>query len=294
MRNIDDWREAGKIAAECLDYGASLVKKGEKLLTVAERVEDKICLMGAVPAFPVNISLNNVAAHYTPSINDESVFADDLVKLDVGVNFKGAIGDTATTIDLSGKHAKLLLASKEALDAAIAMAKPGVRVADIGKRIDETIRSHGFVPIRNLSGHEISENDLHAGLTVPNYDTGERAELKKGMIIAIEPFATDGGGMIFEGNQAEIFGFVEKKPMRVGREVMAEAEKFPGPFSSRWLARKFPAFKVNTALKTMRDSGIIRLYPVLPEKNHGLISQHEHTILVDDAPLILTKRQIGK
>ncbi len=288
-KDLENWKIAGRIACECLEYGASLIKKDVKLVDVAEKIEAKIREMGAIPAFPVNISLNEIAAHYTPILSDEKKFSDDLVKLDVGVNYRGAIGDTAMTIDLSGKYAKLLEASKKALEEAIKLAKPGVEISAIGRKVDETIRSYGFVPIKNLSGHEIDINNLHAGLNIPNFDTGEKTKLEKGMIIAIEPFASTGSGLIYEGRDAEIYLLLNKKPMRIGREVLAEIEKFPGPFCTRWL-KHMPAIKVNSAMKMMHQLGMIRLYPVLPEQANGIISQHEHTILVDDEPIVLTKR----
>jgi len=293
-KELEKWKTAGKIAAECLEYGITLIKKDAKLLDVAEKIEAKIQELDAVPAFPVNISINDIAAHYTPSPNDEKKFGDDLVKLDVGVNYQGAIGDTAITVDLSGKdeNAKLCEASKKALEEAIKMAKPGIEIGQIGKKVDETIRSFGFVPIRNLSGHGVGINKLHTGLTIPNFDTGEKTKLEKGQIVAIEPFATNGSGMIYEGHDAEIFMLVAKKPLRIGREILAEIEKFNGlPFTTRWLAKKHPLFKVTSALKIMNQQGMLRLYPVLPEQNHGLISQHEHTIIVDESPIVLTKNK---
>lgn len=289
--DLEDWKKAGKIAAEALELGRSMIKPGVKLLEVAEAVEDKIKELGGVPAFPTNISLNHVAAHYTPITNDNKKFNDEVVKLDVGVSYNGAIGDTAVTIDLSGKYDDLVQASAEALDNAIKAAKPGATLTEIGKAIEETILGHGFEPVRNLSGHGLGRFDVHTPPTIPNFDSGEKETLEKGQIIAIEPFATTGEGKIFETEQAEIFQLIKKKPVRsmFARQLLKEIETYDGlPFCIRWLAKKFPLFKVNFALKELVRLDIIKAYPTLPEKQHGIVSQKEHSIIVDDPAIILT------
>ncbi|MEK6841108.1 MAG: type II methionyl aminopeptidase, partial [Nanoarchaeota archaeon] len=61
------------------------------------------------------------------------------------------------------------------------------------------------------------------------------------------------------------------------------------PFAKRWLLKKFPSFKVNFALRMLEKDNILHHYPQLLEKSHGLVSQHEYTLLVKDQPKILTK-----
>ncbi len=290
--DLEDWKKAGSIAAEALQLGKSMIKPGVKLLDVAEAVENKIKELGAAPGFPTNISLNHVAAHYTPLHNDEKVFSDEIVKLDVGVSYKGAIGDTACTIDLSGENEELVKASEEALQNVLEMIKPGVTLSEIGKVVEETITGKGFEPIRNLSGHGLGRFSVHSPPTIPNYDTGDETALEKGQIIAIEPFATTGEGHITETEQAEIFQYNEKKPVRsaFARILLKDIEKFNGlPFCIRWLTKKHPLFKVNFALKELIRAGVIKAYPTLPEKKHGLVSQSEHSIIVDDPVIVLTK-----
>lgn len=282
--NIDEWKKAGHIAHEALVYGASLIKADVKLSDVSDAVEKKIYELGGELAFPVNISLNEVAAHDTPFPIEERRFGkDDIVKLDVGVHINGAIGDTAMTIDISGKNSKLVSASKEALNEAIKMIKPGVKTKEIGKVVEATIQKYGFQPIRNLSGHQIKEYHLHAGLTIPNYDDGSNNVLKEGMIIAVEPFATSGEGFIQEGPNAEIFSLMQKRPLRslFAREALKLLESRNNlPTSSRWLAQKMGALKSSFALKEMNQNDMLHLYPALIEVKKGLVSQAEHTLLV--------------
>ena len=90
-----------KITAEAIEYGKSLVKTDASVLDVAEKIEEKIKQLGGEPAFPVNISFNHIAAHYTPEVNDALVFKDEIIKLDIGAHVEGCIGDSAVTVDLS-------------------------------------------------------------------------------------------------------------------------------------------------------------------------------------------------
>lgn len=290
---MGDWEKAGDIAAQALEYGKSLINVGASLFAVTEKIEKKIEKLNGKLAFPINISINNVAAHNIAENKDEKFKKGDLVKLDVGVHVNGCIGDNAATIDL-GNHAELVKASEKALEEAIKVIKIGIKLNEIGKVIDKTIRGFGFKPIRNLSGHEIQEYEQHAGLTVPNYDNNDKTELEKGMVIAIEPFATDGAGLIEESKPSGIFRIALLKNIRSGiaRDVLKHIfEEYKTlPFAKKWLLKKFPEFKVNFALRMLEREKILHQYPRLVEKGNGLVSQAEHTLLIDDEVKILTKR----
>ncbi|MFH1849508.1 MAG: type II methionyl aminopeptidase [archaeon] len=291
MENLDKWEQAGKLAAQTLIYGKSLIRPGASLLEVSDKIESRIHELGAKPAFPVQISMNDIAAHYCADPDDPVVFSDQVCSLDVGVHVDGCIGDNACTVDLSGRHSELLKASAEALKAAIDTVAVGVTLAEIGKAIQETISSFGFAPVRNLSGHGLDLYNIHTSPTVPNFDTGETRQLEKGSIIAIEPFATTGQGMIAETRNANIFSLVNRKPVRnmIARQLLKEIDSYGGlPFTTRILARKFPLFKVNFALRELLQQNIIRSYPPLVEVKHGIVSQAEHTVLVDDEVRVLT------
>lgn len=294
MTSIQDWKKAGHAAHEALMHGASLIKIGVKYSDVSDAVEKKLRELGANLAFPVNISINATAAHDVPySIEERKFTENDLIKLDVGAEINGAIGDNAITIDLTNKYANLVKASKEARDKAIEIIKPGVKLREIGKIVEKTITSYGFQPIRNLSGHSLEPYTIHAGTTIPNYDDGSNETLKEGMIIAIEPFATTGEGLIQESNNAEIFALVQKKPVRglMTREALKYLDERKGlPTSSRWLSQKMGALKTNIALKEMNQLEMVHLYPPLVEVKKGLVSQSEHTVLVTkEGNEILTK-----
>lgn len=290
--DLEKIRKAGRIAAEALEYGKSLIKPGAKLLDVSEAVEKKIGELGGKPAFPAQISMDSIAAHYCADPDDKIVFDKQVCSLDVGVHVGGFIGDTAGTVDLSGEYTNLVKASEEALKEAIKVVQIGVPVNEIGKVIQEVISGFGFSPIKNLTGHGLSRFNIHDFPTIPNFDTGDRTELEKGMVIAIEPFATNGAGMIYEREQGNIFALIQKKPVRgmFAREVMKEIEKYEGlPFTTRWLVKKLSLPKVSFALRELLRAGAIKEFPPLPEKNKGIVTQAEHSMVVDDKVEVITK-----
>lgn len=288
MENIEDWKRAGKIAAQVLEYGRGLIAKGASYLDVTKKIEAKIRELGGEPAFPPQMSMNDVAAHFTADADEDIKFEDQVVSLDVGVHINGAIGDTACTVDLSGKYLELVKASEEALKEAIKVVKPGVKVSEIGRVIEKTIKGFGFVPIRNLSGHGLDLYDIHSKPSIPNYDNGSPETLKKGQVIAIEPFATNGAGLIYETERANIFSMAKKKPIRsaTARRVLKEIEKYNGlPFTTRNI--KVPMASIG--LRELEQAGIIRAYPPLPDKSHGIVTQAEHSLIVEDEAVVLTK-----
>lgn len=290
---LEKWERAGRIAAEALEYGKGLIKKGNSLLEVTDRIEGFILKKGGKLAFPAQMSLNHVAAHFYPDADNKIVFEDQVVKLDVGVHIDGFIGDTACTVDLSGRYDELVKASRDALDNAIKVVRAGVKLGEIGEVIQDTITGYGFAPIRNLSGHGLEQYDVHSPPTLPNTATGDKAMLQAGQVIAIEPFASTGAGIVIETSNATLFQFAEQKPVRdnTTREVLMFIEQYNDlPFARRWLLKKFPPLKVNFALKRLLNNDVIRDFPPLADKAKGIVSQAEHTLIVEeDKARILTK-----
>jgi methionyl aminopeptidase len=286
----DDWLKAGRIAAEVRESSRTLIKPGTRLLDIANEIEASIRKKGAVPAFPVNLSLDETAAHYTPIADDPTILDTQVIKVDIGVSFKGAIGDTAYTVDLSGQHKGLVKASEDALKAAMKMMQPGTRLGDIGKAIHETIQSHGYTPIRNLSGHGLELNSVHNPPTIPNFDTGDRTELKPGQHVAVEPFATTGTGMIRESVNPMIYSQINARPVRsqMTRDVLKDIIEYQGlPFATRWL--KHSPGKLAFALRDLVQSQNLREYPPLVEVRGGIVSQAEHTFLIGEKTVVTTK-----
>ena len=288
---MDKYIKAGKIASEAREYGKSLIRVGASLLDVSDKIEEKIIELGGKLAFPAQISLNDFAAHNCADPDDETTFKEgDICKLDIGVHIDGFVADTACTIDL-GDNKELVQASAEALNNALDMIRPGVTLGEIGGVIHDSISKYDLTPITNLSGHGVGKFLIHGPPTIPNYNTNDNTQLEEDQVIAVEPFATNGAGMIYESDKANIFSLIEKKPVRspITRDILKEIEKFNGlPFTTRWLTKKLPLFKVNFALRELLQAGAIRKYPPLPDRSHGLVSQAEHTVIVRDKPIITT------
>ena len=284
--DLDKIRKAGAIAAEARDHGATLLQEGRRLLDIAEELEELIRKKGAEPGFPVNISLNNDAAHYTPVIDDpRKLQAGDLVKLDLGAHIEGHLGDTAVTVEVgTSRHARMIEASREAVNTAIGAVKDGLPLQQVGKLIDDTIRGYGYKPISNLTGHSIEVFELHAGVSVPNIPKGQ-GNLHDGMVIAIEPFATDGVGHIKEAEPGNIWHFMGAKPQRNphAKKLLDYIEEHHGelPWAERWLVGSGVDKKwIPFALRLLNRAGCVSPYAVLREAGDGMVTQAEHTLIV--------------
>ncbi len=286
--DIKKYREAGKIGKEAREYGKELIKEGASYYDVAQKVEKYIRDAGAKPAFPVNLSTNNIAAHYTPIKGDERYFRrGDLVKLDLGAHIDGYISDTAVTVEVgTNKWESLIEASAEALNNAIKAIRPGIRVSEIGKVVEETLAFYGYKPIHNLTGHELGVYDLHHGLSIPNYNDGSPYTLNPGMAFAIEPFATNGRGYVKNGPGGNIYIFRKTSGLKgFYAEIFKEFRTLP--FAARW-CEKYENYE--SYLKKGSWLGILYHFPILQEKKKAMVAQTEHTILLTNDGVIVTTR----
>ena len=213
--NLEKLRKAGRISGEARELGLSLVAEGVKLYDVAQEVEGYIREHGCGLAFPCNISRNEIAAHYTPTCNDKTVFElGDVVKVDCGAELDGFVGDTAGTVEVGTKrYTELVETSKRARNTVAEFIGDGVTLGEIGRAVQMSINRDGFVPIENLCGHQIEQYNLHAGMSVPSYDSGDKQVIKAGMTVAIEPFATDGKGYVVDGKFGNIVRLARDKPV---------------------------------------------------------------------------------
>jgi len=293
----DKYRRAGKITGDARDYGAKLIKEGVGFLEVVNKVESKILEAGAGLAFPVNISINEIAAHFTPKHSDtDLVFKKgDVVKLDVGAHIDGYIGDTAITIEVgTNKYTDMIKASRHALDNAIALVSAKVKLSDIGKIIQETITSYGYKPIDNLTGHGLEKNNLHSGLSIPNVQN--RLDIKKpknGDVVAIEPFATDGAGHVISAKSSNIYRYTGSTRTKIIRDIRTRVlamkihKNFNTlPFAERWCKNLLQ--NTDIELRKLLMVGCIKDYPQLIDAKRGIVTQAEHTVIIheDDCEVI--------
>jgi methionyl aminopeptidase len=286
---LEKYLTAGKLAATILRESAQEIRVGRSYLELVESVEEKVKDGGADLAFPLNVSLNEDAAHDTASTGDERIFGrGDVVKLDLGVQIDGYIADTATTVDL-GNNELLLETSRGALDAAIRAVRPGVTAGELGAIVQHEIERRGYRPVANLTGHGLDQYVLHRDPTIPNVAINGGTVLEEGMAFAIEPFATTGSGRVGEKARVEIYSQIAEKPVRIpsARAVMEQIRDRRGlPFSRRWFHDK----KMEFALPGLVRSQVLHGYPVLADIPGSLVSQHEHTLIVTADGCIVTTR----
>ncbi|MDD3378422.1 MAG: type II methionyl aminopeptidase [Candidatus Methanomethylophilaceae archaeon] len=275
-------RKAGQVAGAARELGLSLCEAGAKLYDVAQEVEGHIREHGCGLAFPCNISRNEVAAHYTPSVNDPTVFEiGDVVKVDCGAELDGYVGDTAGTVEIgTRRYTDLVETSKRARNTVAEFLGAGTELGDIGRAVEMSIAADGFKPIQNLCGHQIEPYNLHAGLSVPSYANGETQKVLAGMVIAIEPFATNGGGAVVNGHPGNIVRILRERPISDPKTKeffdYAKGEFKTFPFCAR--SCDFPDAEKH--VKTLIRHGILSSYAQLIEEKGGIVSQHEYTFYI--------------
>lgn len=282
---LEPLREAGRIAAGARGFGAKRIVAGARLLDVCSAVEDEIARLGGGLAFPVQTSRNEMAAHYCPAPDDQARYADgDLAKLDLGVHVDGWVVDTALSVCV-GDHpvnARLVAATDAALRAAIAVAGPAVPVSRLSAEIEAAVRGHGFKVVRNIGGHGVGRWTVHGPPSIPNTPDAAASILEAGAVVAIEPFATAGSGLVAESGRAEVFQLDPRHPgdSAVPSALLVAMRGFRGlPFSRRQLGA-FPTAAVEEALKVLAVVGALRAYAPLVEVSGRPVAQTEHTIAI--------------
>lgn len=282
---------AGKITARVREESKKWVTKGAKYTFIADKIENRIRELGAKPAFPVNISVNDRAAHDTARPEDErELKVGDVVKIDLGAQVNGYVGDSAYTVEIeTEKHKELINASLDALNNALKITKKGTELREIGRIIETTITKTGYNPIRNLGGHPLSQGELHGDFIIPNYDNNSTQKISEGTY-AIEPFATNGEGWVTNDNETLIYNLETKRPTRnpIARDILKHVTKYYAtlPFAERWIAKEIKHYEYG--LKNLIQEGIIHAYHVLKEQSKGIVAQSEHSILINDKTTITT------
>ena len=297
-----------------------------------EAAETYIRRHGGKAAFPSTVAVDHYAAHYTTDHTQqapegwerEMVFErGDLVKIDIGVHINGCIGDNALTVEIGngGHHTEQILAAKEARDSAVEMLHPGTPWHKIGEAAGQVALDHGFQPIRNLAGHQLEQNMLHAGVSVPSYicgpnHPGYQGTVPENAFFAVEPFCTTGEQGLVEDvpprNSSNIYrttGHVDVKralasgqlkPLGAMMAAILEERYGTLPFAERWafplLEKPFPGEgeesrqnKWNALVRKLTSIGFMETYHALRCADEGLIGQFEHTVWVTPGgPEILT------
>jgi len=292
---IDEYIKAGKIASEVREMVRKKNWIGKTVYDICEEVEGEITKRGAKCAFPVNTSINEIAAHYTAEPNDPITISDsDLVKIDLGAQINGYIADTAVTVCYDPQYDSLVQTAEDALEKAMSMVKVGVKVSDIGRAIEATIKQMGFKPIANLSGHSLDQYTIHAGRTIPNVWSIGGFSLSGDSAYACEPFVTtsDGGGFVRNGKTRNIFALNSRKKTK-----NEEADKLLDfiwenfnmlPFALRWITKKWDEKEARGLLDHLVKKKAVQSYPVLVEIHEQRVAQAEHTFIPNETGVTVT------
>jgi len=294
---INDYNQAGKIAAEVREMVRVKNYVGKSVYEICEEVENEIIKHGAKCAFPVNVSINEIAAHYTAEPNDPIIITDsDLVKIDLGAQINGYIADTAVTICQDTQFDGLIKTAEDALSNAMSIIKVGIKASDIGRVIEKTIKQSGFKPIANLSGHSLDQYTIHAGKSIPNIWSIGGFSLSENTAYACEPFVTTekGGGFVRNGKIKNIFAINSRKKTKndeADKLLDYIWEKFNMlPFALRWITKDWEEKKARDLLEQLINKKAVQAYPVLIEINEQRVAQAEHTFIPNENGVIVTTR----
>ncbi|KAJ9097225.1 hypothetical protein QFC21_004894 [Naganishia friedmannii] len=276
-------RRAAEVHRQVRQYAQQNIKPGMTMTEIAEMIEDGTRALveenglESGIGFPTGLSVNEVAAHYTPNAGDTKILQKgDVMKVDFGVHVKGRIVDSAFTLNFEPTYDTLLEAVKAATDAGIREAGIDVRLCEIGDAVQEVMESYEvevggkIYPVKaiaNLNGHSIAPYSIHgghdgiSGKSVPivkmHGSQRDETKMEEGEYYAIETFGSTGRGRVIEQKN---FGTL--------------------PFCRRYLDR-IGEKNYLLALNTLVKEGLVDDHPPLVDPEPGcMTAQYEHTILL--------------
>ncbi|MFW6117206.1 MAG: type II methionyl aminopeptidase [Thermoproteota archaeon] len=287
---------SGKILRETREEMKSFVREGTSVIDICEKAEQMIKKKGGEPAFPCNVSINEVAAHYTSPPKDRmKIPKNSIVKVDMGVHVDGYVTDTAVTLYFHPKYRPLINAVRRALKVALDEIHPGISTSRVGSIIEKAIKSRGFQPISNLTGHQIGRYQVHTGTSVPNVSRISFSKLKLGRVYALEPFVTfpEAAGRVENGKEVTIFRYHKRKSLDnpYAKQLLEyiKDEFRTLPFAERWIQNVIPADHYQSAFHELLTSKSLVGYPVFIEASRKPVAQAEHTVfMVEDGCIVLT------
>jgi len=283
---LGKYRKAATIAREVRESIKPLVKVGIPLIELCDKTESLIVVKGGTCAFPCNVSINNIAAHYSPPPDDKTTIQEkDVVKVDFGVHVDGYIADTAFTVSFDPTYQKLVEAAERGLKVAIENIRAGADTRRIGALVEVAIREMGYRPIRELSGHLLDQYELHGPKTIPCIGSVGSQKLEEGEVYAVETFASTGSGSVHDTPYCYIYRLIPvRSPIRFrgSRQILSIVQnKYKTlPFAVRWIAKQASALSLKLALKELTTSGLLFKYHVLSDKKESVVAQSEETVLV--------------
>lgn len=283
------FRLSGKILRETREEMRSYVKENMSILEVCEKAENLIRAKGGKPAFPVNVSIDSITAHYTAVPGDTATIPSGCTaKIDIGVQVDGYVTDTAFTMPFNPEGRAMTQTAELALNTLIEKVYGHMQLSEIGALVEKTIRNRGFRPISNLTGHSVGRYLIHAGTSIPSVSGFNPHKLEVGGVYAVEPFVTvpDAAGRVDDSPQRTIYRYLKAKSLKTdAAKKLAkyiEANFHTLPFAERWTIGVLPKEQHKAAFKELLSSKSIMVYPVLVEVSGKPVAQAEHTLLITE------------
>ena len=296
QEDLQKYQRAGKIAREVREEIHRIVKEGMPIIDICEKVEGLTREKGGKPAFPCNVSVNEIAAHYTSPPDDKQTIPEkSIVKVDIGVHVNGYIADTATSICFDPEYDDMVRTAEEALARAVEILRPGLSITRFGSEIQKTIKTKGFKPISNLTGHLIRRYIIHAGKSLPNVFNISASRIKEGEIYGVEPFVTvtNAAGRVENIKEEYIFRYSKNKSLKnpYAKQILSYIKKnfLTLPFTERWLNKFASSSNYKSAFSELLSSKAVIGYPVFVEASRKPVAQAEYTVLIEkDGCAVLT------
>jgi methionyl aminopeptidase len=289
-------RLSGKILRETREEMKSFVREGMPIIEICEKAEALIRKKGAKPAFPCNVSVNEIAAHYTSPPDDTARIPEQsVVKVDIGAHVDGYLTDTAVTVCFNPECKGLVETAERALKAAVENIQPEMSTSKLGSIIETTIKSRGFKPVSNLTGHQVGRYVVHTGTSLPNVSQLSFSKIKLGGVYAIEPFVTlpKAAGRVENGDEVTIFRFLKSRSVQNphAKQLLKYIEDSfrTLPFAERWLKDVVSQEYHKEAFHELLRSKTLMQYPIFVEASGKMVAQAEHTVLiVENGCVVLT------
>ena len=286
---LEKFRLSGRILRETREEMRAYVKENMLVIDVCEKTEGLIRAKGGKPAFPCNVSINEVVAHYTAPPGDTLRIPEgSTVKVDLGVHVDGYVTDSAFTASFNSEGRSMVSTAEQALKTALENIHGDMALGKIGGLIETSIKNRGFKPISNLTGHSVGRYLIHAGLSIPNVAQVSLSKVKTGEVYAIEPFVTlpDAVGRVDDSPQSTIYRLLKAKAVKSesAKKLLKyiESNFRTLPFAERWVINVVPKEQHKVAFKELLAAKAIMSYPVFVEVSKKPVAQAEHTVLLKD------------
>lgn len=281
-----------KIGAKLWDICGSIEEAVRREVNYNSNEPSKRCL-----GFPCGCSINDEAAHYSPTSRSDNrtLGQSDVMKIDFGVAIEGNIIDSAYTVCFDERFKPLIEASKDATNSAIRICGPDARMNEIGKVIEEVIKSYQLEldgkiyplkPISNLGGHGLGKYLVHCGNRIPNVNENNGfadmdAKMEIGEYYALETFATTGNGRVDRKGASSHFMINPKAPKVKAGSLRDLEECIQKNFKTMAFCQRFlekvGEKNYKRSLEKLIQMKVVNPYPPLLDSPGSFVSQYEHS-----------------